>query len=529
MFSTEDFDRYWNDWSFQEENNYKVIKNSSGKEIPKYLKKGYIHFDLRFWFPERKGELKRILQDNLKIYHLAHKRKEGWSFSPFLKILMKTPRYKYQEEEEAYDLETKIRPICFASHLDSLIFSFYAYGLTRKYEAYLEKEGFSECVLAYRSNLGGKCNIQFSKEVFDEVKRRQNCTAIALDIKGYFDTIVHKTLKEKWIKVLGETLLPEDQLRIFKAISGYSYVGKNSILKKYNVVVKDLKRPPATLLELVPGNRDFEKFQQLRRDKLIVVNTERNQNNLPIGIPQGSGMSALLSNIYLIDFDKMLNQKAKKEGFMYRRYCDDILIVCDTDKAENLQKFVIQQISGDPYHLEIQPKKIEMTEFKQNSAGKIRAYNKKKLLKKGVSVTDATNERFYYKSLQYLGFEFNGQDVFIRSSSLSRYYRKMKSRIVKTISMAYSKNSKSTKVWKSQLFEKYTHLGKRNFIIYAYKASKKTYINAKGEIKEGFESKAIKNQVSRHFAILLNTLDHKNRIRYDWKLKKGKVINRKKI
>lgn len=113
-------------------------------------------------------------------------------------------------------MECKIRPICFASHLDSLIFGFYSFGLNNKYQKYIIEKGFDDCVLAYRSDTG-KCNIQFSKEIFDEVKHfnqtKGGCTAIALDIKGYFDNIDHVVLKEKWVKVWGERL-PADQFKI---------------------------------------------------------------------------------------------------------------------------------------------------------------------------------------------------------------------------------------------------------------------------------------------------------------------------
>lgn len=526
MLTDLQFEEYWVGWSKQEEENYATVKNKAGREVPKYLKKGYTHFDLRFWFPERKDELKKILKNKLRVFHQQHKRDEWWAFNPFLKILLKTPRYKFQQGQNSYELETKIRPICFASHLDGLIFGFYAYAITRKYEEYIAKEGFDNCVLAYRSNLDGKCNIQFSKEVFDEIKSRKNCTAIALDIKGYFDHIDHSILKENWSKILGGRL-PEDQFKLYKALTHYSYVRKDSILKKYNIKLKKLPHPPKTLLELVPGKKDFEKFQRLRDDKLIVEN-KAIKNNRPIGIPQGSGMSALLSNIYLIDFDKDLNEKAKKEGFLYRRYCDDILIVCNSRDAEKLQKFTIAKIDTE-YFQEIQYKKVELTEFRENSKRKIRAFNKKKQIENGVDITDATNEKYYYKSLQYLGFEFNGQSIFIRGTSLSRYFRKMKVRIVKTVSMAYSDKSKDDKIWKAQILHRYTHLGKRNFLKYAYNASKPEYENSKGDIKEGMNSPAIRKQIARHFNIFMKTLEDKNIHRYLWKSKKRKALQFKTI
>ena len=527
MFTEEEFERYWQGWSEQEETNYSLKKNKKGKEIHHYLKKGYTHFDLRFWFPDRKEELKKILKSGLRVIHNKHNREEWWAFTPFLKILLKTPRYKYQQDEDGYDLETKIRPICFASHLDSLIFGFYSYALTRKYEEYILGENFNECVLAYRSNMDGRCNIQFSKEVFEEVRRRGNCSAIALDIKGYFDHINHKILKETWCKIIGGKL-PEDQYKLFQTITQYSYVTKNSILKKYNVNIKKLPNPPQTLLDLVPGKKDYEKYQRLRDDKLIVTNNKPDKKSGSfIGIPQGSGMSALLSNIFLIDFDKYFSEKAKSEGFMYRRYCDDIIIVCDSNKAKDLQRLTIAKISEE-YRLEIQDKKVELTEFRLNARGKIRAFNKKKQIGHGIEYTDETNEKFYYKSLQYLGFEFNGQDIFIRSSSLSRYFRKMKARIVKTVSMAYN-NAKSEKIRKRQLFDRYSHLGRRNFLRYAYNASKPEYLNSKREKKEGMNSPAIRKQVSRHSNILWRTLERKNMARYLWKVKKGGFVKLKEF
>jgi len=528
MFKEEEFEEYWKGWSEQEEANYKIVKNKSGKDSKKYLKKGYTHFDLRFWFPERKDEIKDILKRGLRFYNKKHKREEWWPFSPFLKILLKTPRYKYQQSEGHYDLETKIRPICFASHIDGLIFGFYAYAITRKYEAYIEKEGFSDCPLAYRSNLDGKCNIQFSKEVFEEIKSRGKCSAIALDIKGYFDHIDHLKLKEKWITVIGEKL-PPDQFKLYKALTEYSYVSKNSILKKYNIDLKKLSYPPSTLLDLIPGNKDFEKFTKLRDDRLIVTNNKPDKDTGRLfGIPQGSGMSALLSNIFLIDFDKDLNEKAKEEGFFYRRYCDDILIVCDSDKAESLQKEIIEKIDKE-YHLEIQDKKVELTEFRPNSQGVIRAFNKKKQVKTGLTSTDANNEKLFYKSLQYLGFEYNGQDIYIRSSSLSRYFRKMTGRVIKTVVMAYSDNGKDKKIWKRQIFERYSHLGNRNFLTYAYNASKDFYTNSRKDKKEGMNSPTIRRQLSRHISILEKTLSSKNNQRFLYKEYKGKAKIRKSI
>lgn len=513
----------WEAWVEQESSNYKEEK---GKR--KYLKKGYLHFDNKFWFPERKEELKQLLQNNLKIFRPHLKRTEFWAFSPFLKILIKTPRYRYQELDGFHDLETKIRPICFASHLDSLIFSFYSFCLTRKYEDYIIKKDFAKCVLAYRSDLGN-CNIQFAKEVFNEVKKRDECTAIALDIKGYFDNIDHETLKEKWQTIIGG-LLPEDQYRIYKVLSKYSYVSKNSFLKRFKGPKKRGERLPATLLDLLQGKKDIEKFQLLRESKLIVINNKPyEKTNRYKGVPQGSALSALLSNIYLIDYDKEMYEKAEAENFVYRRYCDDILIICDTNKSNELKKYAIDKIANAPYFLTIQPKKVETIDFKYNSKKIIRSFKRSKEHPERIPKTNIINEKIYYKPLQYLGFEFNGQNILIRSSSLSRYFRKMRLRINKTISMAYGGTAKSNKVFLKQIFERYSHLGERNFITYGYNASQEFYKNGKGNLKEGMNSISIKKQLSRHFVILKNTLGSKNEQRVTFKNNRNKPVTKKKL
>jgi hypothetical protein len=84
----------WTEWIAQENKNY-VLKN--GK--PVYQKKGYLHLDHRFWFPDLKDKIKLLLSNKLQTFHVAEKRMQFHSFSPFIKLLLKTPRYRYQFEE----------------------------------------------------------------------------------------------------------------------------------------------------------------------------------------------------------------------------------------------------------------------------------------------------------------------------------------------------------------------------------------------------------------------------------------------
>ncbi len=470
--------------------------------------KTYPHFDPFFDFPKEKHKILELVSKEEGIGVAQH------SFLPLVKILLKTPRYRYQENESSYGLETKIRPISFASHFDTYIYKFYSFSINEKYQEYIHAHGFNSTVLAYRTDLYGKCNIQFAKEVFDIVCQFGPCTAIALDIKGYFDSIDHEILKEKWCKVLGTKELPVDQYKIYRSLTKYSYVNKNSILKHFHINLKKRKNKAEkwiTLLDLIPNNINGttfkEKFDLLRKKKLIVTNKGVEDQDGSIhwkGIPQGTSMSALLSNIYLIDFDEYVHALGQKSNFFYRRYCDDIMVICPTESGNEVMNVLIEEISNK-YLLEIQSKKTEMIDFRIDEKGNLRSFRRtynEELKQFDSQPSDEKN----FKNLQYLGFEFNGHKIYIRPSSLSRYFRKMKARVVKTIIMAYSSKSKSNKVFKQQLLHRYTHLGKRNFLSYTLNASKKYYSNSEGQKKEGMNSPSIRKQVSSHISILQNEI-----------------------
>ncbi len=484
--------------------------------------KSYAHFDNPFNFLKKNKEVQDLVSDN------SLKKVAQHAFLPFVKILAKTPRYKYQENEQVYELETKIRPIAFASHFDTYLYGFYSFAITEKYQDYIKNRGFDDSIIAYRTDLNGKCNIQFAKEVFQRIKEftdaGRTCTAIALDIKGYFDNIEHNILKTEWAKVIGESELPIDQYNVFKSLTKYSYVSKNSILRNFGINLKNFGKKWHSLLDLIDnsiGGKSFQdKFNLLRRRRLISVNLPKNEDGTLSnrGIPQGSPMSALLSNIYLIEFDEWLNRLTKDNNWIYRRYCDDLLIICETEEANNLYEEVKKKIVN--YKVKIQAKKTDIIEFKANSKGKIRGINKAEI-DKTIAVINPINEHRYYKNLQYLGFEYNGTNIYIRHTSLSRFFRKAKGRITKSVMMAYSSKSTVKKIYKKGIYEKYSHIGRRNFIQYARNAASKTYSNSRGIVREGMDSISIKRQIAAHFSIIEREILKTSGTRYISKAKKN--------
>src|SRR5258708_20667198 len=333
--------------------------------------KTYDHLDRRSSFAERKEAIHAIVSDP--------KRMKEHAFLPLLKLIISTPRFRYVEKEGRKALENKDRPISYAAHLDTYLYSFYSFTLGQYYEQYIKTHGIDSCVLAYRSDLDGHCNVQFALERFDHIQAKGPCIAIAMDIKGYFDNIDHQILKEKWKKVLGISELPPDQYKLYRSLTQYAYLKKNSFLRHFGINLrKDPKKP--SLLDYIEGDSFNAKFEKLRESKLIARHAKHEL--LPdgrkrfFGIPQGLSISALLSNIYLIDYDRRMQELAAKEGFMYRRYCDDILIVCDQKNYTQLEWLAKKEIAK--HHLTMQDKNMEIIKFRSNSKGRFNTFHPKK-------------------------------------------------------------------------------------------------------------------------------------------------------
>jgi len=490
-----------------------------------YKSKTYPQLDPIFHFPSQKDRIKKILVDE------TYSNFKGHSFAPLLKVLKKTPRLRYQEDEAIKDLETKIRPISFASHFDSYIYSFYAFALNELYQESIKTDGFNDVVLAYRSDLNGKCNIQFAKDVFDEVdimtKTKGSCSAIALDIKGYFDNINHEILKKEWYGLLQLNHLPYDHFKIFKSLTQYSYINLDSFLKHFNINLKlidkkyknEIKkgklidRPYNSILDLIPQefklNNYNSKLKYLRESNLITKNREKDKNNVwqikKKGIPQGSPLSSVLSNIYLYNFDKLIYKLSLEEDFVYRRYCDDLLIICDTVQVNSLKNYLMNLIY-EKYGLQIQDKKTKVVDFAPFKDKSIRSFNRNyNTLTKEFEISNGEESSISY--LQYLGFEYDGKNIRVRASSLSRYFIKMKKKIFRTVAMRYGKNSKSTHIYKKELYKRYTHFGNQNFISYCKRAASVSYINSNGIEKFGMASPAIRKQLASHIRIMSEELN----------------------
>jgi RNA-directed DNA polymerase len=397
--------------------------------VEKWLeRRGYVHFDRHI----AAEKIERRVRD--PEYVASH------GFMPFIGYSIEEPKYKRLQRK----VLIKSRPIRFASHLDSHVFAYYANLLAEPYEEALRANSLSENVLAYRKHeiegeRRGKCNIHFANEAFEWVKQYRDCTAFAFDVEGFFDSIDHGLLKQQWQNLIGDDRLAEDHYKVFRAITKYCWVELAAMADALGFGRNRLEK------SRVPFSTPKAFRERIAKQGLLQINKG------PFGIPQGSPISALLSNIAMLDFDCMMAQLVKNWNGLYRRYSDDILVIVPSEYANDVGVQTWDTLAKTTNGtLKLNDEKTVVSAF-ETKGGKL--------------IADTP--------LSYLGFDFDGQQKLIRQKTISRFQRRMV-QAVRSAARAANKASgdgKDGRVWRRELYERYSHLGKRNFVTYAYRCA----------------------------------------------------------
>jgi RNA-directed DNA polymerase len=423
-----------------------------------FKRRTYLHFDL----PVSKRVAEALVMDAAAVARHP--------FYPFLGYTMKIERISRDADGRAVK-RVKQREIKIAAHRDAAIYSYYSQVLSEAYEVELAARGLGDNVRAFRSLPGGGNNIKFAKEVFDFIEANRPCVALGFDVEGFFDNLDHSRLKQAWSGLLQVDRLPVDHFHVFKSLTMFSWVDREEALASFGISANNPKAGGRTRL----CSPDEFRFT-VRQGGLLRHNPTPGK-----GIPQGSPISACLSNLYMLEFDAAVASAVSAVGGLYRRYCDDIMVVVPPGSEQSIRQLVTLQIAI-----------------------------------RGLTINEAKTDRAAFpvgtrqsadKAIQYLGFLFNGAQTLLRPASLNRYYGKMRHGVAlakqtqrKHNQRELAENRSLTPLRRTKLYRQYSYLIWRraprkngnpkshgNFLSYAHDAARQ------------FHATEIKRQVRNHW------------------------------
>ena len=417
--------------------------------IPEWIKlKRYPHIGLPI-SPRHVASIRKYVETPEKIASHA--------FMPFIRRKMVSHPHRLNPDTNKKEPKRKVRELTYASHVDSVIFSYYADRLQHRYEDFVRKNHLDDVVVAYRKircqdGKGNKCNIHIAGDVFQYVKSQlkldKEVALITFDIKGFFDNLDHKIVKQTWKQIMGYNDMPKDEYNVYKHATKYSYVideklfylFKDRILCESNggVVPHKVKALKYMRNRKAVAFCDRSDIDAIRKSGYIQGHTDSK------GIPQGLPISAVLANIYMCNFDLDIASKVKASNGIYKRYSDDIVVVCPIKDARYWRDYVINHIKS--VNLEIQPEKTNLYEL-HKIHGRTMCIHE----------TEGLN-----KKIEYLGFSFDGENVLIKSAGVGKYYYKMSRAKRRHKRWAISiNNSTSGYVFEHPLFKRYSLAGSR--------------------------------------------------------------------
>ena len=273
--------------------------------------KPYAHFDLRVSLSM--PSIRKYVMDRTKI--VTH------SFYPFIHFEKKNSRYGKKGPK-------KPRELYYCSHLDRCVYQRYAFLLNYQYSIWACENNIDDVAIAYRDNLG-KNNIDFAKDAFDAIRSFPQCFIFVGDFTNFFDNLEHQYLKKMMCEVLGVERLPQDYFSVFKNITRFSSWDWKDIVKAAgeNIAERGVRKKINSKETVLTK----EQFQKNKKDI--------KKNISGVGVPQGSPVSAVLSNIYMIKFDKDIKRYVTSKGGIYMRYSDDFIIVLPYERDAEIADF----------------------------------------------------------------------------------------------------------------------------------------------------------------------------------------------
>lgn len=385
--------------------------------------KRYAHFDKRV----------SLAMPSIRQYVMNSQKIAVHSFYPFIHFTKTISRFGKKEP--------KVRELYYCSHLDRCVYQRYAFLLNQKYNKHIEDTAIDNVAIAYRDNLG-KNNIDFAKEAFNAIRAQEHCLVIVGDFTEFFDRLDHHYLKKMMCNLLDTDKLPQDYFAVFKNITRFaSWDWKLLVEQSGNSITERGIRTKLNKQDTI-----FTKAQFQQHKENII------KNNMSYGIPQGSPISAVLSNIYMLEFDKEISSYVWGHNGTYMRYSDDFLIVLPYGNEQKIQEhenFIFSQvdcIAG----LDLQKEKTSVYIFENELITTFPAKETSKI--------------------DYLGFIFDGVNIKLRPKAITKYYYRMR-RKARNIGRSNWQSPKGRYISAKNLYNIYSGSGKQQtFIDYAKRA-----------------------------------------------------------
>ena len=382
---------------------------SKPKTIEK-SKKYYAHFDYRTDIQK----MAKYVTDSEWVSHHG--------FFPFIHYKKDCSKYSRKGKNP------KKRDICYASHTDRCLLQYYCHQMDAIYNSRIREYQIEDVPVAYRSDLGLN-NIHLAKIAFDFIKDNPSCYVMIGDFTSFFDKLDHAYLKQQWCQLLGMQQLPPDHYNIFKNVTRYSVWELDDLLELNDLPKTNSGRRKLNAQRTVLTSVQFKKWR-----------SHIHKNPDPFGIPQGSPISALLANVYMMDVDRKIKSVVSDLSGIYMRYSDDFIIVLPVDEStaknaiESINK-VIQDTPG----LELEPKKTQIYKAELPEIANVGA--------RFLSHADTSKN-----TINFLGFTFNGKKITLRAKTVSKYYYRM---YRKARAIAGNPDQKG----KDHLYERYSERG----------------------------------------------------------------------
>ncbi len=382
-------------------------------------------------------------------------------FYPFIHYTKNMSKYS----AKTGGMKEKHRDICYASHMDRCIFQLYNFLLNERYNEECDWLGIHDVAVAYRTNLNKQSNIDFARRAMGFIRESGDCYIMIGDFTKFFERLDHRYLKRQWCRLLHIDRLPADHYAVFKNITRYSYVELTDLLEIYDLENNGKGRRELNARERVLSPKELkEKGFYIRK-------------NRDCGIPQGSPVSGVLANVYMLEIDKSIHDFVSVYRGMYMRYSDDFIIVLpriDREAAVEALTRVSEMFNGPGCPgLELEPVKTQYYHF----CGK-RIENCGKEIHEGA---DCSN-----RYLNFLGFTFDGDKVRLRDKTISKYYQRMR-RKAKTIARSGGYTESGKHISMKNLYMRYSvkGAGERpgNFLTYVKRAQGPSQFRGEASIK----------------------------------------------